>query len=162
MAYHRINSYYKEIKMVTNEKIITINRPIEEVFAYVGDAGNGPKWQSALVEASRMTEGPLGVGTQFKGVRKFMGRKMESVMQYTTYELNKKVVFTSDSGSMPFVQTFLFEPAAGGTRLTARLELQTSGLMSLAKPMIASGVKREVDENFGILKDLLENRGKTA
>lgn len=144
--------------MVTNEKIITINRPIEEVFAYVGDAGNGPKWQSALVEASRITKGSLGVGTQFKGVRKFMGRKMESVMHYTTYEPNKKVVFRSDSGSMPFVQTFLFEPAAGGTRLTARLELQTSGLMSLAKPMIASGVKREVDENFDVLKDLLESR----
>jgi uncharacterized protein YndB with AHSA1/START domain len=148
--------------MVTNEKIITINRPIEEVFAYVGNAGNGPKWQSALVEASRITKGPQGVGTQFKGVRKFMGSKMESVMHYTTYELNKKVVFKSDSGSMPFVQTFLFEPVAGGTRLTARLELQTSGLMGLAKPLIASGVKREVDENFGILKDLLENPGKPA
>jgi uncharacterized protein YndB with AHSA1/START domain len=151
---------YMENTMVTNEKIITINRPVEEVFAYVGDAGNGPKWQSALVEASRMTEGPLGVGTKFKGVRKFMGRKMESVMHYTTYEPNKKVVFRSDSGSMPFVQTFLFEPVAGGTRLTARLDLLTSGLMGLAQPLIASGVKREVDENFSILKDILESRGK--
>jgi uncharacterized protein YndB with AHSA1/START domain len=144
--------------MITNEKIITINRPVEEVFAYVGNAGNGPKWQSALVEARRISDGPLGVGTEYSGVRKFMGRKMESVMHYTTYEPNKKVVFRSDSGSMPFVQTFLFEPVAGGTQITARLELQTSGLMNLAKPMIASGVKREVDENFGVLKDLLENR----
>ena len=148
--------------MVTNEKVITINRPVEEVFAYVGDAGNGPKWQSALVEASRITQGPLGVGTQFKGVRKFMGRKMESVMHYTTYEPNKKVVFKSDSGSMPFVQTFLFEPSAGGTRLTARLELQISGLMGLVKPMIASGVKSEVDENFGVLKGILESQVKPA
>ena len=148
--------------MVTNEKVIIIKRPVEEVFAYVSDAEKGPQWQKALVETRRITDGPLGIGTQYAGVRQFMGRKVESVMQYTTYELNKKVVFTSDSGSMPFVQTFLFEPAAGGTRLTARLELQTSGLMGLAKPMIASGIKREVDENFGILKDLLENPGKPA
>jgi len=144
--------------MVTNEKIITINRPIEEVFAYVSDAGNGPKWQSALVEVHRITEGPLAVGTQYSGMRKFMGRNMESVIQYTTYEPNKKVVFESISGSSPLVQTFLFEPAVGGTRITARLEMETSGLMGLAKPLIASGLKREVDENFNHLKDMLESQ----
>src|SRR5512136_410485 len=126
MPVHRINSFHKEIKMITNEKIITIDRPIEEVFAYVGDAGNGPKWQKALVEVHRITAGPLGVGTQYSGVRKFMGRNVESLIQYTTYEPNKKVVFKSVSGSSPLEQTFLFESTAEGTRLTARLELQTS------------------------------------
>ena len=144
--------------MVTNEKIITINRPVEEVFAYVGDAQNGPKWQPGLLEVKRITEGPLGVGTQYTGVRKFMGRRMESVIQYTTYQPNKKVVFKSISGASPLEQSFLFESIAEGTRLTARLELQTSGLMGLAEPMIASGLKREVDANFGILKDMLESR----
>jgi len=146
--------------MVTNEKIITINRPVEEVFAYVGDAQNGPKWQPALVEVRRITEGPLGIGTQYSGVRKFMGRRMESVIEYTTYELNKKVVFKSISGSSPLEQSFLFEPTTEGTRITSRLEMQTSGLMGLAEPMIASGLKHEVDANFGILKDMLESRVK--
>jgi uncharacterized protein YndB with AHSA1/START domain len=159
---YKIKGFHKEIKMVTNEKIITINRPIEEVFAYVGEAGNGPKWQSALVEAKRITKGPLGVGAQYSSVRNFMGRRMESVMQYTTYEPNQKIVFKTISGSSPFVQTFLFEPVPGGTRLTTRLELETPGLMGLAKPLIASGLKREVDENFGILKDLLENQQPAA
>jgi uncharacterized protein YndB with AHSA1/START domain len=158
----RIHSFHQEIEMVTNEKVITINRPIEEVFAYVSDAGNGPKWQKALVEARRITEGPLGVGTQFTGVRKFMGRRMESVIQYTTYDPNKKVVFKTISGSSPFEQTFLFESTAGGTRLTTRLDLETSGLMGLAQPLIASGVKREVDESFGILKGMLESRVPAA
>ena len=148
--------------MITNKKIITISRPVEEVFAYVGDAGNGPKWQKALVEVRRITAGPLGVGTQYSGVRKFMGRNMESIIQYTTYEPNKKVVFKSISGSSPLEQTFLFESTAGGTQLTTRLEMETSGLMGLAKPLIASSLKREVDENFDILKDLLESRAPAA
>jgi uncharacterized membrane protein len=158
MAYNRINGFHKEIKMITNEKIITINRPVEEVFAYVGDLQNGPKWQKALVEAWRLNGGPLGIGSKFSSIRKFMGRKMSSVIQFTAFELNKKIVFKSISGSSPFEQTFLFEPMAGGTRLTTRLALQTSGLMGLAQPVIASGLKREVDENFGILKELLETR----
>jgi hypothetical protein len=30
--------------------------------------------------------------------------------------------------------------------------------MGLAEPLIASGVKREMDANFGDLKDMLESR----
>ena len=144
--------------MVTNEKIITINRPVEEVFAYVSDAQNGPRWQSELVEARRLTDGSLGVGTQYAGVRKFMGRKVESIMEYITYEPNKKIVFKSISGSSPFVQTYLFESSGAGTQLTTRLDLETSGLMGLAEPLIASGVKREVDASFAALKEILETR----
>jgi uncharacterized protein YndB with AHSA1/START domain len=144
--------------MVTNEKIITINRPVEEVFAYVSDIPSGPEWQPGLVEVQRITEGPDGVGAQFSGVRKFMGRKMESIIEFTTYEPNKKLVFKSVSGNSPLVQSFLFEPTDEGTKLTARLELQTSGLMGLAKPLIASSLKRDVDTNYGILKNLLENQ----
>lgn len=141
--------------MVTNELSITINRPVEEVFAYVSDAQNGPIWQKELLESHRLTDGPVGVGTQYAGVRKFMGRKVESVMEYTTYEPNKKVEYKSISGS-PFVQTYLFESSGEGTQLTTRLEVETSGLMGLAEPLIASGIKKEVDASFVILKDILE------
>ncbi len=51
--------------MVTNEKIITINRPVAEVFAYVSDLPRGTEWQPGLVEVRRITEGPEGVGTQY-------------------------------------------------------------------------------------------------
>ena len=49
--------------MVAVEKMITINRPVEEVFAYVSDLQNSPLWQKGLLEARRITEGPLGLGT---------------------------------------------------------------------------------------------------
>ena len=148
--------------MVTNEKIITINRPVAEVFAYVSDLPRGTEWQPGLMEVRRITQGPEGVGTQYNGVRKFMGRRMESVIEYTTYEPNKKLIFKSVSGNSPMVQSFLFEPTAEGTKLTARLELQTSGLMGLAEPLIASSLKRDVDANYKILKNLLETRVTAA
>jgi uncharacterized membrane protein len=148
--------------MVTNEKIITINRPVEEVFACVSDLQNGPKWQKGLVEALPITTGPLGVGTQYTGVRKFMGRRVESIIQFTTYEPNKKIVFESISGSMPMVTSFRFESTVEGTRLSTIIELQPAGFMSLAEPMIASGLRREMDNNFSMLKDMLESQAVTV
>jgi len=144
--------------MVTNENTITINRPVEEVFAYVSDLQNGPQWQNGLLEVRRTSQGPLGIGTQYTSVRKFMGRKLESGIEFVTYEPNKKIAFKSISGTSPFEQSFIFESTVEGTRLTTRLELQTGGLMGLAEPLIASGVKREMVANFGDLKDMLESR----
>jgi uncharacterized membrane protein len=144
--------------MIRNENTVVIRRPIEEVFACVSDLQNSPKWQKGLVEALPISTGPLGVGAQYTGVRKFMGRRVESVIQFTTYEPNKKIVFKSISGSMPMETSFRFESTVEGTRLTTIIELQPAGFMSLAEPLIASGLRREMDANFGDLKDLLESR----
>ena len=148
--------------MISNEKVITINRPVEEVFAYVSNLQNAPEWQDGLVEARRITKGPLGIGSQFKPVGKFMGRKLESGIEFVAYVPNKKITFKSISGSSPFEQSFLFENTAEGTKLTSRLELETPGLKGLAKPLIVSSIKREMDADFGDLKDVLESRGSQA
>jgi uncharacterized membrane protein len=144
--------------MITNEKSITIYQPIVEVFDYISDLQNGPEWQSGLVEVQRITAGPLGVGTRFSSVRKFMSLKLEAEIEFTTYEPNKEIDFKSISGSSPFVQTFLFEPVSDGTKVTSRLELQTGGLMGLAEPLIASSVKREIDADLHHMKCILETR----
>jgi uncharacterized membrane protein len=143
-----VDRLQKEIKMVRNEKAITIHRPVEEVFTYVSNLQNGHEWQSGLLEVHRKANGPLGVGTQFTSIRKFMGRRLESGIEFVAYEPNKKIAFKSISGSSPFEQSFLFETTPEGTRLTTVLELQTGGLMGLAEPLIASGIRREMDANF--------------
>ena len=67
--------------MVNVETSIIINRPIEEVFAYLTDAGNNPQWDLGLVEVRQTPERPVGVGTRITEVRKFLGRKMETTSE---------------------------------------------------------------------------------
>jgi len=88
--------------MIKVEKSIIIHRPIEEVFAYVGDLRNAAQWQSGALEVRQTTESPLGIGTKFTFVRKFMGRKMEASNEFVEYEPNTKVTFKSTSGPTPF------------------------------------------------------------
>ena len=144
--------------MVANEKVVTIDRPIYEVFDYVSDPLNIPHWQAGFSDVRLISASPLGVGTRFTSVRKFMGRKSQADIEFTDFKLNKKIAFKSVTGSTPFEELFLFEPADRGTRLTVRLGLQPSGLLGLAKPLIASGLKREVDEDIDILKETIETR----
>jgi uncharacterized membrane protein len=144
--------------MVTHEVEITINRPIHEVFAYVSDFKNSTKWQSGLVEVKGISDGPMTVGSQFTGVRNFVGRRFEAVVKMTSFEENKQFAYKSTSGTAPFEQSFLFEPTSGGTKVSTKFEMETSGLMGLAKPLIASGLKRDMSADFETLKNQLENR----
>jgi uncharacterized membrane protein len=143
--------------MIKNEMSILIQKPIGEVFDYISDFQNGPQWQTGLLEVRPVTDGPLGVGTRFTSVRKFMGRSTESDIEFSDYELNRKVSIKSVSGNSPFKQTFLFEPTADATRLTSRFELHMGGIMALAEPLMASGVRRELAADFGRLKEVIES-----
>jgi uncharacterized membrane protein len=150
--------------MVTVEKGIVIDRPAEDVFAFVSDHTNAPRWQRGLLEVRRASDGPIGVGTRHTLVRTFMGRRLEASNQFTHYEPNKLVAFDIISSWVPGHGSYVVEPA--GThraRLTARVELRPMGLFRVAEPLMAAALTREVEANLDALKSLLEGRvGRSA
>jgi len=104
--------------MARAEVSTTINRPIEEVFAVLSDLSNNPKWASGSVETPKKTsDGPIGVGTTWHTVGKFLGRRIESDAEYTEFEANRKIAATSKSGPFPLEFTMTLEPVDGGTQL---------------------------------------------
>ena len=144
--------------MIRVEKSGIIERPVKEVFAYIGDQTNAPAWQSGVVEVTRTTEGPIGVGTKHTLVRMFLHRRLEAANEYVDYEPNRRIAFKITSGPMRAEASYVFEAVAEGTMVTSRIEMDASGFMSLAEPLIAAGLKREMKAAFRALKDLLENR----
>jgi uncharacterized protein YndB with AHSA1/START domain len=150
----------RSVVMIRAEQSGIIDRPIEEVFAFIGDQTNTPQWQAGLVEVRRTTEGPIGVGTKHTFVRTFMRRRLEADNEYVAYEPNKLITFKTTTGPVRLLASYLFEAVAGGTRVTSRVEMDASGFMSLAEPLIAAGLKREMKAASRLLKDLLENQAR--
>lgn len=148
--------------MIKVDESIMIQRPVEEVFAFVADQRNAPEWQSGLLEVRRTDDGPLGVGSTHAVVRKFMGRRLEVDNEYVTYEPNIEVTFKSTAGPMPFEFSYLTESTPTGTRLTGKMQMHAAGFIGLAEPLIAASMKREMQAGLGELKDLLENRAAPA
>jgi uncharacterized protein YndB with AHSA1/START domain len=133
-----------------------IDRPIGEVFAYVGDQTNTPAWQAGLVEVRRTTEGPIGVGTKHTFVRTFMRRRMDEDKDYIAYERNKRIAFKTTSGPVRVEASYVFESVGDGTRVTSLVQMDASRFMSLAEPLIAAGLRREMKAASRVLKELLE------
>lgn len=133
-----------------------IKAPVEQVFAFVTDFENGPKWLSAQREA-RTSGGPLRVGLTVTEVAVFMGRRIETTSTVIDYESNRRVVFSLDSAAARGEVHRTFEPVREGTRFTENLELHWRALSRLAGPIADAMVRRLRRRDVQRLKHLLES-----
>ncbi len=134
-----------------------INRPIEEVFAYVSDMTNHTRWNSELVELKKTSEGPVGVGTTYTSEIKLLGRRLEGTFEILEYEPSHKIALKTSAGPISIVSdVFTFEPVASGTKLTHVVEGETGGFFRLAEPVVVRLIQRQWETNFAVLKELLE------
>lgn len=76
--------------MASVSSSITINQPVDKVFAYVTAVENHKAWQTGILEAKVTPEGPIAVGSTYHYTSEVMGRRYESQMQVSAYEPNKK------------------------------------------------------------------------
>ncbi len=141
--------------MIRVEKSVMIDRPSDDVFAYVADQRNAIHWQSGIVEIRRLSDGLPGVGTRHAFVRTLMGRQVAGENEYVDYEPGRRVAFRTTSGPA-LLASYIVEPTTAGTRLTATIEMDVSGVFSLAEPLVAAGFRRDVGANLRRLQTILE------
>ncbi len=142
--------------MAKLEAGITINRPVEEVFAFTSNPENEPLWRPELLELEKTSEGPIGVGTTFREVMQFLGRRIENTGEITKYEPNKMMAVKTTSGPVPMEITGTYQPVEGGTELTFEVEGEVGGFFRFAEPLVARMGKRQMETQLANIKDLLE------
>jgi len=139
---------------------IDIDRPAGEVFDYVADQTNAPRWQQGLHEVRRITPLPVGVGTEHVFARRFAGMNIESRNRYTIYEPGRFVAFEIPSGKITGEASYLVEPTGANTsRLISEVHFRVSGLAGLATPVLARVFERDSRKAMAALKDILEQGG---
>ncbi len=142
--------------MATLEISTVINRPVEEVFAFVSNPENYPKWVSGSSEVTITSAGHIGVGTTFRSVVTFLGRRIESEVEFTEYESNRSYAQKTTSGPIPIQSRVTFERVDGGTRFTNHQVAEPGGFFKLAEPLLVRMVKRQFEADAANLKDLME------
>jgi uncharacterized protein YndB with AHSA1/START domain len=142
--------------MITREASIVIDRPVGQVFAALADTKNQPKWDSGMLEARLVPEGPVSVGTRITEVRKFMGRTSENTGEVIEFELNTRITRKSVNMPMTVVGTVTFAATPEGTKVRWRWDLQSKGLFTLVGPLIANSMNKNSESSLRGLKDLLE------
>ena len=120
--------------MVRVEEQTTINRPIEEVFAYLSEIERQPEWVSTLSESRKTSEGPAGPGTTYRQVSKFLGRRMDLECEITAYEPPTVYAFRARTGPTHMEMRFtLTSEGPNTTQVTQVAEGESGGLFKLSR-----------------------------
>ncbi|WP_461174823.1 SRPBCC family protein [Arthrobacter sp. Z1-9] len=140
------------------EESVFINRPPEDVFQYLTKTENIPIWDSSVIQAQQVEDGPVGLGTRSKGTSKVLGRQFDWLTENVHFDPPKQTVIRSVEGKFDFTISNVLEPEAGGTRFTYRVEVNSGmgGFFGkLADPLVQKAHARTVRANLDTLADLL-------
>jgi len=129
--------------MPSAENSIVINRPRSDVFAFVADHENDPKWRPGVADIKRASgEGQGAIYTQ--GVKGPMGKRVDADFEVTAYQPGTLLAFRTLAGPVRPEGSYRFEDADGGTRVTFSLNANLSGAQKLMTPMVSKSMRNEV------------------
>ena len=142
--------------MLQIEESVTIERPIEAVWAFVMDVEREPLWQTSIEEVRIEGGGPLTAGARVTEVRWFLGRRIETVWEMVEAEEPHRSSITSIVSPFPWASVYQFEAVGDATRYTVSLTGDPGGFFRIAASFLQRAGRRELVASLGNLKDLLE------
>jgi len=143
---------------VNFDTAIRIKRPVEQVFDYVSDPGNFPRWNSA-VQAMTATSGKGERGSTYLMQRDLPAGRASNDLEVIERERPTRFTIRTTSGPTPFLYRYRFDTEADATLVELAADVELSGLAGALGPVTSRVVKRGVDANFATLKQILESSG---
>lgn len=144
--------------MIKVSDSIDISSPCSEVFAFVSDLNNLPKWQSEVVQSTVVTPGPVKVGTRFDEVVKVGPWRLPTHCVVTQYEPERLMAFKADSSPIGFVAKVGLEQIKDKTRVTMDGTASLRGFYRLMQFALAGDLRKGVKQELKALKEIMETR----
>jgi uncharacterized protein YndB with AHSA1/START domain len=137
---------------------IEINRPAEQVFAYLDQVDRHSEWQDQLVSTTIETDGPVRVGTLVVERRNVPGGARDFPFEVTEHDPPHKVSFRGSAGLIRPVGTYTVDPIGeASSRMTSELDLEGHGIGKLFAPLALRQAAKQVPADHEKFKDLLES-----
>lgn len=144
--------------MAHAQAAITVNRNTVDVFNFLADGMNNPKWRPNVTEIQKITDGPVGVGTKFRQRLKGpMGRTITHDYEITVFEPGQVLGFRVIAGPARPEGRFMLVGGEGQTNV--EFDLQQPPISFLQK-FIDKMIQKKLDKEaaaIGNIKTLLEN-----
>ncbi|MEU3979176.1 SRPBCC family protein [Streptomyces sp. NPDC026672] len=134
------------------EAMAEVDRPVDEVFAYLADGRNDPQFSPRVLRIERVPDTPTAVGTVFRSTvkdagmrtaREFRVTALEAPVKIRWAEVSKNIVTAREGG-------YDLEPLGDGrTRVRIFNTLEGHGLGKLLVGLALSAARKDADA-FGL------------
>jgi len=121
-------------------------RERRDAFAYLSDFSTTREWDPGVREAERLDDGPVGMGSEFRLVAAFLGRRTELIYEIVRYDPEELVTLRGENTSVVSLDTMTFSATpTGGTRVTYDAALTLKGPLRALDPLLGLAFKRVGD-----------------
>jgi len=140
------------------EGTVVIDRPIEDVFAFLSDGTNDPKFSPRVLEIRKTTDGPVGVGTIYASTVKDAGVKASREFEITEFEQPTKIRWAEVSKNQVTATEGGYDlaPEGTGTRVTIHNVLEGHGIGKLFAPLALRSARKGADDFAAAIKAAVE------
>jgi uncharacterized protein YndB with AHSA1/START domain len=137
---------------------VVIDRPIDEVFAFVADPRNDPRWCSKLVSVEQVEGDATGPGGRWRVVHRPVPLRPAREMRYecVSWDPPRRIEWREDDGHDVIDVVYELEPAGTSTRFAQRDDARL-GAPRLVQPIMKAGIGRDIAHQLGELKRVLEH-----
>lgn len=140
------------------EATVKIDRPIEEVFDFLADGENDPKFSPRVLQIRKTTDGAPGVGTVYASTVKDAGMKTKRQFELTEFERPTRIRWAERSRNLITAPEGGYDltPDGDGTRLTVYNVLEGHGPGKLLTPLALRAARKGADDFGRAIKTAVE------
>jgi NAD(P)-dependent dehydrogenase (short-subunit alcohol dehydrogenase family) len=143
--------------MTVLHETVEVNRPVEEVFAYVSDFTTTAEWDATAISARKLTAGAIGVGTQFEVI---CALPVGSVtLLYTVRKLrdNACIELSGQSAFFDVYDTITLRSTKTGTHIDYSAEFTFKPLVATVATLARKGMEQMGRESVAGLGEALQD-----
>jgi Polyketide cyclase / dehydrase and lipid transport len=138
------------------------DRPVEDLFDFLADPRNEPRYNPVVIAAEKTTPGPIGVGTRFVQRARSFGRVGDVEIEVVSYARPDHLGFAIKSAGMDVrgEQTFSRQPP--GCLVTWAWDLRPRGPWRLPGPLFGLAGRRLEPRVWREMKAYVDTIGTRA
>ncbi len=142
--------------MIAFETDVRIGRRIEEVFAYVSDPLNFPRWNSAVQAVRTTSAGQSGVASTYSMERELPSGRAVNELEVVASERPREFAIRTTAGPTPFLYRYQLSAENGETVVKLDAQVELPGAAAFVPQLAGRLVKKGVNDNLATLKQILE------
>jgi uncharacterized protein YndB with AHSA1/START domain len=135
---------------------IHIERRPEQVWDYMMDFSQAPRWRNLVRQIDVITPGPLRVGSELLVTFDVMGRVKRAVSEVWAFEPARRWGVRNTEQNVTGVFEYTLAPESNGTRATFTCDVQPHGFMWLLLPWLLRGNRARYRQQLPNLKKEVE------
>ena len=111
-------------------------------FAYLSRFDRAQEWDPGVAEGTMLGDGPVGLGSRFRLVVRFLGRSLPLDYEVVDFSAAERIVLRAETGAIRSTDTITFTADGPGTLVHYSAELDAKGFARLADPFLAVVFRR--------------------